>query len=89
MGKPTDEQLQTALKHAAVLREQGEDIYYMAKALLNLNYRMKFYEDVLHKADLYLHSGEGSVEHAELVRAIEHARQSDLGPGETDKEFNF
>ena len=89
MGKPTQEQLQTAIDHAALLREQGEDIYYIAKALLNLNYRMKFYEDVLHKADLYLHSGEGAVEHAELVRAIERARKSDLGPGETDKDFNF
>ncbi len=89
MGKPTEQQLNAALEHAALLREQGEDIYYIAKALLNLNYRMKFYEDVLHKADLYLHSGEGAVEHAELVRAIECARQSDLGPGETESEFNF
>ncbi len=89
MAKPTAQELQTALEHAAQLREQGEDIYYLAKSLLNLNYRMKFYEDVLHKADLYLHSGEGSVEHASLVRAIERARQSDLGPGETETEFNF
>ncbi len=47
---------------------------------------MKFYEDVLAKADLYLHSGEGAHEHAELVKAIHRARQASLDPGGTDKE---
>ena len=86
MGKPTKDELDTALKHAVLLREQGEDIYYMAKCLLNLDYRIKFYEDVLEKADFYLHSGAGAQEHAELVNAIKRARQVTLGPGETDGE---
>ena len=86
MGKPTKEELETALEHAALLREQGVDNYFMGKCLLNLNYRMKFYEDVLEKADIYLHSGEGALEHAELVNAIKEARRVLLDPGETDDE---
>ncbi len=86
MGKPTKEELETALIHAALLREQGEDIYYMGKSLLNLNYRMKFYEDVLAKADLYLHSGEGANEHAELTLAIERARKASLVAGQEDDD---
>ena len=86
MGKPTKEQLDTALRHATMLREQGEDIFYMAKCLLNLNYRMKFYEDVLDKADIYLHSGAGAVEHAALVNAIKLARQVTLDPGQVSGE---
>lgn len=89
MGKPTDEQYKIALQHAEVLREQGEDIYYIAKSLLDLDYRIKFYEDVLHKADLYLHSGEGAVEHAELSNAIKRAKKASLGPDETDEKFDF
>ena len=89
MGIPTEEQYKTALEHAATLREQGEDIYYIAKVLLNLDYRMKFYEDVLAKADLYLHSGEGAVEHAELSNAIKRAKKASLGPGEPGEMFDF
>jgi len=86
MGIPTKEELKTALKYAALLREHGEDTYYLAKCLLNLNYRMKIYEDVLDKADLYLHSGEGAQEHAMLSNAIKLARQASLGPGEPEEE---
>ena len=86
MGKPTKEELETALAHAARLREQGEDIYYIAKSLFNLNYRMKLYQDVFHKADLYLHSGEGAHEHADLANAIKRVRQAELDPGVADDE---
>ena len=47
---------------------------------------MKFYEDVLAKADLYLHSGEGANEHAELTLAIERARQASLVAGQEDDD---
>lgn len=87
--KPTEEQYRTALQHAELLREQGEDIYYIAKSLLHLDYRMKFYEDVLSKADLYLHSGEGAVEHAELSNAIKRAKKASLGPDESMEKFDF
>ena len=88
MGKPTKEEYETALTYAAQLREQDEDVYYMAKSLLNLDYQMKYLEDVLAKADLFLHSGEGAHEHAELVRAIEKAEKASLATAEEDNEIH-
>jgi hypothetical protein len=88
MGRPTQEELKTALKHAADLREQGEDTFFLAKSLLNLNYRIKILETVLAKANLYLHSGEGAHEHAELVKAIEQAEKASLAAGQEDDDIN-
>lgn len=88
MGRPTKEEYELALTHAAQLREQGEDVYYIAKSLLNLNYRLKYLEDVLAKADLYLHSGEGAQEHAELVKAIEIAEEVSLAAGQEDNDIH-
>ena len=88
MGKPTPEEMETALTEAARMREQDEDDFYLGKSLLNLNYRMGFLEDVLAKADLYLHSGEGALEHADLVKAIERAREAALAAGEGDNEIH-
>ena len=82
MGRPTPEELETALRHAADMREQGEDMYYVAKSLLNLNYRMKFLENVMDKAKLYLHSGEAAVEHGLLLKAIEDAERASRTPGD-------
>ena len=86
MSKPTPEEMNKALSEAARLREQGEDEFFLGKSLMNLNYRVKILEDVLHKADLYLHSGEGAHEHAELVRVIEQAREAEQGM-EEDKDI--
>jgi hypothetical protein len=88
MGKPNKEEYETALTHAAQLHDQGEDVYFMAKSLLNLDYRMKYMEDVLAKADLYLHSGEGAQEHADLVKAIERAEVASLAAGEEDNDIH-
>ena len=86
MAKPTPEELKTALQHAVQMREQGEDIYFMAKSLLNLNYRIKYLEEVMDKAKLYLHSGEAAVEHGLLVNAIEEAERASKAPGEEDEK---
>ena len=59
-----------ALKEAAKMREHGEDPHHIAKALLNCNYRLKNLEKVLRAAELYLHSGQSSTEHRNLVSAI-------------------
>lgn len=88
MGKPTVAELETALQHAVQLREQGEDIYYIAKALLNLNYRMKYLEEVLDKVKLYLHSGEGAVEHALLIKTIEEAERVSMAAGDNDGKMH-
>ena len=88
MGKPTAVELETALRHAAQLREQGEDIFYIAKTLLNFNYRMKYLEEVLDKAKFYLHSGEGAIAHGLLVKAIEDAELASMAAGEEDDKMH-
>jgi len=88
MGKPTVVEFDTALRHAARLREQGEDIFYMAKTLLNLNYRMKYLVEVLDKAKFYLHSGEGAVAHELLVKAIAEAELASMAAGEEDDKMH-
>lgn len=76
MGKPTKEELREALETAAQMREQGDDPHYVAKALLNLNYRMGYLEKVLQAAELYLR-GMGEHEHTVLVKAIENVHRED------------
>ncbi|MEE8379112.1 MAG: hypothetical protein V3R49_01890 [Gammaproteobacteria bacterium] len=76
MGVPTEEELQIALKEAAQMREKSEDPNHIAKALLNHNYRIKQLEKVMHAAELFIRSGEGGHEHAELVRAIKTAKSA-------------
>lgn len=88
MGKPTEEELETALKYAREMREQGEDMFFIGKSLLNLHYRLKLLEDVMHKANLYLHSGMGATEHAELVKAIEMAEESEKAPDEEEHDIH-
>jgi hypothetical protein len=76
MGVPTKEELETALNEAARMREQGEDPCHLGKVLLNHNYRIEMLEKVLQAAELYLHSGQGSHEHSQLLRAIEAAKNA-------------
>ena len=71
MGVPSKEELDTALKEAIRMREQGDDPHHLAKAFLNHNYRIEVLEKVLHAAELYMHSGQGGQEHSQLVRAID------------------
>lgn len=75
MGKPTEQELQEALHHAALMRETGADEHYIAKAILNLNYRNKKLEKVLEHAERYLR-GEDPQEHSRLVHAIEEAKKA-------------
>lgn len=84
MGLPTPQELQHALETAAKMREQGEDPDYLAKSLLNLNYRYGLMEQVLKHAKLYLFSGESPQEHALLVKAIEKLEQAQ-GPSDPEE----
>lgn len=77
MGTPTPQELETALREAARMREQGVDEHYLAKAILNLHYRCGLLEKVLHAAENYLQSGMAEGEHTRLVKAIEQARAAD------------
>jgi len=87
MGKPTEEELNTALAEAARMREQGEDPCFVAKSLLNLNYRLGHLEHVLQAAERYLHSGLAEHNHAELIKSIETFKRADArGTQEQDRE---
>ncbi len=77
MSKPTEEELQHALKRAGFMRETGDDPHYLAKALLNCHYQHGYLLDVLHAAEKYLRSGLAEREHTVLLRAIEKAREID------------
>lgn len=75
MGKPTEEQLNQALKKAAEMREHGEDPDFIAKSLLNLNYRFGVWQKVVEATKRYLHAGQASTEHARLVSALREAER--------------
>ena len=77
MIKPTKEELKHALEAAEYMREQGMDKHHVAKSLLYMTERNKMLEKVLGAAELYLHFGQGSTEHATLVRAVNAARRTE------------
>ncbi|MEW6647394.1 MAG: hypothetical protein AB1450_09365 [Pseudomonadota bacterium] len=73
MGMPTEQELKEALAEAGRMREQGDDPHHIAKALLNLNYRVKSLEKVLEAAELFYRSGQSVTEHQRLKKAIAEA----------------
>ena len=75
--KPSTEELATALAEAKRMREQGEDNLHLAKALLNLNYRQRYYDDLLHAVERYIQSGQAEREHTLLLKSIAQVRQID------------
>lgn len=86
MGKPSEEELKIALEEAARMREQNDDPLFVAKSLLNFNYRIKYLEDVLRAAELYSRSGMGSTEHLKLVSAIKTYRALDQRTAGTENK---
>jgi hypothetical protein len=75
MGKPTDDELKQALAKAVDMREHGDDPDFLAKSLLNLNYRFNVWQKVIDATKRYLHSGHASTEHARLVSAMREAEK--------------
>ena len=90
MGKPTSDELKQALTKAADMREHGEDPDFLAKSLLNLNYRFSVWQKVIEATKRYLHSGHGSTEHARLVSAMREAEriesESDHAQGQVERK---
>lgn len=76
MGRPTKEELDIAIAEAIRLKESGEDVHFLGKSLLNLNYRMRFLERVMDSTKRYLHAGLGGREHHDLLKAIEAAEKA-------------
>jgi len=77
MSKPTEEELQTALKMAAQMRDRNIDPFFIAKALLSHNYRIKYLEEILHAADRYINRGMSEQEKTHLIRTIEKIKDAE------------
>lgn len=77
MSKPTAEELDTALKMAEQMRDKKTDPFYIAKALLSHNYRIKYLEEILRAADRYINRGMSEQEKTHLIRTIEKAKDAE------------
>ncbi len=77
MSKPTEEELNTALKMAGQMRDKNIDPFFIAKALLSHNYRIKYLEEILHAADRYINRGMSEQEKTHLIRTIEKIKDKE------------
>ena len=77
MSKPTEEELETALKMAAQMRDKKIDPFFIAKSLLSHNYRIKYLEDILNVADRYINHGMSEQEKTHLIRTIEKVKDAE------------
>ena len=86
MSKPTEEELNMALKMAAHMRDKDIDPFFIAKALLSLNYRMKYLEDIMKSADRYINHGMSEQERTKLIRSIEKAKDTESYTSGTERD---
>jgi len=77
MSKPTEEELEAALRMAAQMRDKKIDPFFVAKSLLSHNYRIKYLEEILHAADRYINRGMSEQEKTHLIRTIEKAKDAE------------
>ncbi len=77
MSKPTEEELQAALKMAAQMRDKNIDPFFIAKALLSHNYRIKYLEEILQAADRYINRGMSEQEKTHLIRTIDKIKDAE------------
>lgn len=77
MAKPTEEELNTALKMAAQMRDKKIDPFFIAKALLSHNYRIKYLEEIMKASDRYINHGMSEQEKTHLMRTIEKAKDAE------------
>lgn len=89
MGKPTVEELKQALHAAITMRESGQDPDFIAKSLLNLNYRVEKLESVLSAARRYLHAGQSVSDHRTLLRAVQTAEEATRPPPDARRIPDF
>ncbi len=77
MSKPTEEELNAALKMAAQMRDKNIDPFFVAKALLSHNYRIKYLEEILVAADRYINRGMSEQEKTHLIKTIEKVKNAE------------
>ncbi len=78
MSKPTEIELKTALVASATMKEHNKDPFFIAKSLLNHNYRLKYYEELLTVADRYMNHGQAEHERMKLLRCIEKIKETEI-----------
>ena len=86
MAKPTEEELDTALKWAIEMREKEIDPFFVAKALLSHNYRIKHLEKVLKAADRYINMGMADRERTKLIKIIEKAKETEARTSQQERD---
>lgn len=86
MSKPTDIELKTSLVAAAAMKEQDQDPFFLAKSLLNHNYRLKYYEELLIAADRYMNHGQAEHERMALLHCIDKVKNAESKTANQDIE---
>lgn len=88
MAKPTEKELDSAIKMAIQMIEKKIDPFFVAKTLLSHNYRIKYLEEVLKAADRYMNMGMSERERTELLRVIGKAKDAESHTAQQKRE-NF
>lgn len=86
MSKPTEIELKTSLVAATTMKEHDKDPFFLAKTLLNHNYRLKYYEELLRAADRYMNHGQAEHERMALLRCIEKVKTAESKTANEDIE---
>jgi len=90
MSKPSEKELDSALKMAEQMRDKKIDPFFVAKSLLSHNYRIKYLEEVMRAADRYINHGMSEQEKTRLIRTIDKAKDSEsLTSGEKRSNFGL
>lgn len=90
MSKPTDEELESALQMAAQMRDKKLDPFFIAKTLLNHNYRLKYLEEIFIATDRYLNHGMSEQERTRLLRLMEKVKDKESNTAGQDRpEFGL
>ena len=84
MSKPTEIELKTALVAAATMKEHDKDPFFVAKTLLNHNFRLKHYVELLKVADRFMNHGQADQVRMELMRCIEKVKSIEEQNDHTD-----
>lgn len=86
MAKPTEEELESALKMAIQMREKNMDSSFVAKTLLSHNYRIRHLEKVLKAADRYINMGMADRERTQLIKIIEKAKEAEAHTSQQQRD---
>jgi len=88
MSKTTEIELKTALLASTTMKEHNKDPFFIAKTLLNHNFRLKHYEELLKAADRYMNHGQAEGERMKLLPCIEKAKEAESRAANEDVD-NF